>query len=208
LRTRHDQAMINGYVPVFQGDIMDVMEAVRRRRALRALETRPIEEDKVRKMVEAMRLAPSCNNNQPWRAVLCTGEALDRVKECLDKGNAWATRAPLIIVVSAKPSEDCRQNEGRDYYQFGCGLGVAQLILQATELGLIAHPISGFNPVRTRAALGIPADYVVIAYVVCGYPGDDESLLSDWQKERQRVRPERKPLGEAFYSSRWGEPLQ
>ena len=125
---------------------MDVTEAVHRRRALRALETRTIEEDKVRKMVEAMRLAPSCNNNQPWRVVLCTGEALDKVKECLDKGNVWATRAPLIIVVSAKPSEDCRQGEGRDYYKFSCGLGVAQMILQATELGLIAHPISGFNP--------------------------------------------------------------
>ncbi len=200
--------MINGYVSVFHGVIMNVTEAVHRRRALRALETRTIDEDKVRKMVEAMRLAPSCNNNQPWRVVLCTGEALDRVKECLDKGNAWATRAPLIIVVSAKPSEDCRQNEGRDYYKFGCGLGVAQMILQATELGLIAHPISGFNPVRTRAALCIPADYVVIAYVVCGYPGDDESLLSDWQKERQRARPERKPLGEAFYNNRWGEPFQ
>lgn len=187
---------------------MDVTEAVHRRRALRALETRTIEEDKVRKMVEAMRLAPSCNNNQPWRVVLCTGEALDKVKECLDKGNVWATRAPLIIVVSAKPSEDCRQGEGRDYYKFSCGLGVAQMILQATELGLIAHPISGFNPVKTRAALGIPADYVVITYVICGYPSDDESLLSDWQKERQRTRPERKPIGETFYSGRWGEPLQ
>ena len=129
------------------------------------------------------------------------------MKECLDKGNVWATRAPLIIVVVAKPSDDCRQNEGRDYYLFGCGLGVAQMILQATELGFIAHPISGFNPAKTRSALGIPADYVVITFVICGYPGNDETLLTEWQKERQRARPVRKPIGEVFYSNRWGTPL-
>jgi nitroreductase len=149
---------------------MDVHEAIQSRRAYRALDNRPIEEGKMRGMVEAMRLAPSCNNNQPWRVVMCTGEALSRVKECLNKDNVWATRAPLIVVVTAKPADDCRQNEGRDYYMFGCGLGVMAMILAATELGLIAHPISGFNVARTRQVLGIPVDYVVVTFVVCGYP--------------------------------------
>lgn len=186
---------------------MDVHEAVQRRRAFRALDTRPIEEDKIRMMVEAMRLAPSCNNNQPWRMVLCTGENLSQVKECLNKDNVWATRAPLIAVVAAKPSEDCRQNEGRDYYMFGCGLGVATMVLRATEMEFIAHPISGFNVAKTRRVLGIPADYVVVTYVICGYPSDDESLLTDWQKHDQRVRPPRKPIGDVFYWDAWGQAI-
>lgn len=186
---------------------MDVHEAVQRRRAFRALDTRPIEEDKIRMMVEAMRLAPSCNNNQPWRMVLCTGENLSQVKECLNKDNVWATRAPLIAVVAAKPSEDCRQNEGRDYYMFGCGLGVATMVLRATEMEFIAHPISGFNVAKTRRVLGIPADYVVVTYVICGYPSDDESLLTDWQKHDQRVRPPRKPIGDVFYRDAWGQAI-
>ena len=73
-----------------------------------------------------MRLAPSCNNNQPWRLVVCSGSVLSKVKECLNRGNVWATAAPLIMVLAAKPSDDCRLNEGRDYYLFGCGMPSAR----------------------------------------------------------------------------------
>jgi nitroreductase len=185
---------------------MDVAETVRRRRAYRVFDPRPIEEEKIRAMIEAMRLAPSCNNNQPWRVVICAGDSLSRVKECLNKGNVWANTAPLIMVVSGKPSDDYRANEGRDYYLFGCGMAVGEMLLQATELGIIAHPIAGFDPVKVRAALGIPIDLVVISLVVCGYPGTDESLLSDKQKVQQRERPERKSIGENFFQDVWGHP--
>ncbi|MDW5564142.1 MAG: nitroreductase family protein [Methanomassiliicoccus sp.] len=186
---------------------MEVREAVQRRRAVRVFDPRPVEEVKVRTMVEAMRLAPSCNNNQPWRLVVCSGEALPKIRGCLSRGNAWATGAPLILVLAAKPSEDCRMSEGRDYYQFGCGLGVGEMLLQATELGLIAHPIAGFDPVMARVVLGIPADYVVITFIICGYPGEDDHLLSDKQKAQQVVRPERRPIDYNFYRDGWGQPL-
>jgi glutaredoxin-dependent peroxiredoxin len=189
------------------GENMDVAEAVRRRRAYRVFDPRPIEEEKVQALVEAMRLAPSCINNQPWRVVRCSGESLLRVKECLNKGNVWATTAPLIMVVASKPSDDCRANEGRDYYLFGCGMAVGEMLLQATGLGLIAHPIAGYDPVKVRAVLDVPRDYVVVALIICGYPGTDESLLSDKQRAEQRERPERKPIGENFFRDGWGQPL-
>lgn len=187
---------------------MDVREAVQRRRAVRVFDPRPVEEESVHLLVDAMRLAPSCNNNQPWRLVVCSGDSLPRVKECLSRGNVWATAAPLIMVLAAKPSEDCRLNEGRDYYQFGCGMAVGEMLLQATELGLIAHPIAGFDPVMTRVVLGIPSDYVVITFIICGYPGDDDRLLSEKQKALQSVRPERRPLGHNFFRGAWGRPLE
>jgi len=187
---------------------MEVIDAIRRRRANRVFDSRPVEKEKMDALIEAMTLAPSCGNNQPWRALFCTGEALAKVKECLDKGNVWATTAPLIIVIAAKPSDDCRQNEGRDYYQFSTGLAVGEMLLRAIELGLTIHPIAGFNPVKAREALGIPKDYVVITFVMCGYLGTDESLLSDKQKLEQRQRPERKPTGENFFRDSWGQPYR
>jgi nitroreductase len=187
---------------------MDVREAVHRRRALRAFDPRPVEEDKIRSLVEAMSLAPSCNNNQPWRLIVCNGSSLHKVKECLSRGNAWATAAPLIMVLAAKPSEDCRLSEGRDYYQFSCGMAVGEMLLQATELGLIAHPIAGFDPVMARVVLEIPSDYVVITFIICGYPGEDESLLSDRQRAQQLARPERRPIGHNFFRDAWGKPLE
>lgn len=186
---------------------MDVIEAIRTRRARRALQTRPIEDEKVDALIEAARLAPSCNNNQPWRLVFVRGEeALAAVKAGMNKGNVWTTRSPLIIVVAAKDEDDCMLSDRRNYFLFGCGLAIGQLMLRATELGLIAHPIAGYDPVKVRAAVGIPEPYVIITTVICGYPGGDDSLLSDKQKEIEKTRPERKPVGENVFLDKWANP--
>ena len=68
---------------------MEVREAIQKRRAGRKFDTRPIEEDKIMLLIEAMRLAPSCNNNQPWRVVVAKDkESLEKIKVALTKGNA------------------------------------------------------------------------------------------------------------------------
>ena len=127
---------------------MDVIDAINKRRALRKFDTRPVETEKLASLVEAMRLAPSCNNSQPWRVVVCRDtDSLNKAKPALSKGNAYATKIPLIFVVSAKIDDDCHGlSDGRDYYLFSCGLAVGQMMLRATELGLIAHPIAGYDP--------------------------------------------------------------
>src|SRR4030042_250057 len=187
------------------GASMDVVDAIKIRRAKRAISDRPVEDEKIEALVEAARLSASCNNNQPWRIVIAKGpESLKMVKDGLSKGNVWATRAPVILVVLAKPSDDCQLSDKRDYYLFSTGLAIGQLELRATELGLIAHPIAGYDPLKAKATFGIPEDHVIITYVVVGYPGTDDSLLSDKQKETEKVRPERKPVGENFFLDRWG----
>jgi len=188
---------------------MDVAKAVAERRAKRAISDIPIESDKIEALIEAARLSASCFNNQPWRMTFCTSESsLADVKAALPKGNAWATRSPLIIAVASKAQDDCQLSEARDYYLFDCGLAVGQLELAATELGLIAHPIAGYDPVKVKRALGIPDEYIVITLVICGHPGDDESLLSDKQRESEKQRPARKPVVENFFRDRWGTPFQ
>lgn len=188
---------------------MEVGEAIRARRARRVIDPRPVEEDRLEALVEAVRLSASCFNNQPWRVVICKGpEALEQVRGTLSKGNSWATRAPVIMVVAARPPDDCQLSDRRDYFLFSTGLAIGQLELRATELGLIAHPIAGYNPQNAKGLLGIPEDFVVITYVVVGYPGTDDSLLSDKQREAEAVRPERKPVGENFFLDRWGSPFR
>ena len=129
------------------------------------------------------------------------------VKGAIAKGNVWATRAPVIMVVASKPDDDCKLNDRRDYYLFSTGLAIGQLELRATELGLIAHPIAGYDPLKTKELLGIPAEYVIITFVIIGYPSGDDSLLSDKQKESEPARPDRKPIGENFFLDKWGSPF-
>lgn len=188
---------------------MDVVQAIHKRRALRALQDRPIEDEKVEALIEAARLAPSCNNYQPWRLVFVRGqEALSAVKGAMNKGNVWTTRAPLIIVVASKEDDDCKLRDRRSYFLFGCGLAIGQLVLRATELGLVAHPIAGYDPAKVRAAVGVPEEYVIITTVICGYPGGDDSLLSEKQKELEKSRPERKPVGENIFLDKWASPYR
>jgi len=188
---------------------VEVVEAIRARRAKRAFQDKPVEDDKIDALVEAVRLSASCNNNQPWRIVICKGkEALAAAKDALPRGNAWATRAPVIMVVSAKPVDDCQLPDRRDYFLFSSGLAIGQLELRATELGLVAHPIAGYDPLKAKAVLGIPEEYVVITFVIVGYPGGDDSLLSDKQKANELTRPERKPIGENFFIDKWGAPYR
>lgn len=188
---------------------MEVHDAVLTRRARRVLDDKnPITDAEIDSFVEAMRLSASCFNNQPWRPIFVHGpEALAQVKTALSKGNEWATKATLIIVIAARPPDDCVIGD-RQYFLFDCGLSIGQLVLRATEMGLIAHPIAGFSPKKTRELLGIPDEYTVITFVICGRPGTDDSLLSPQQKETEKARPERKPVGEIFYKDKWGVALR
>ncbi|OPY31344.1 MAG: malonic semialdehyde reductase [Methanomassiliicoccales archaeon PtaU1.Bin124] len=187
---------------------MDVKDAIQTRRALRALDTRAIPNEVVTELVEAMRLSPSCNNYQPWRVVLVRNEPhLENLKAALNKGNVWAKKAPLIMAICGKPDDDCRLTDNRDYFLFGCGMSVGLLMLRATELGLIAHPIAGYDPLAVKKALNIPNEYVVITLVNCGYPGTDTSMLSEKQLAQQKERPARKPVGENFFEGVWGTPF-
>jgi len=188
---------------------MEVHDAVLTRRARRVIdEKNPVTEAEIDSLVEAMRLSASCFNNQPWRPIFVYGpEALPQVKAALSKGNEWASKATLIIVVASKPPDDCIIGD-RQYFLFDCGLAIGQLVLRATEMGLIAHPIAGFSPKKSRELLGIPEEYTVITFVICGHPGTDDSLLSDKQKEAEAARPERKAVGENFFKDKWGIPLR
>lgn len=177
------------------------------RRARRALADRPVPEGLLVGLVQAAHLAPSCFNNQPWRLVVATGEALEGLKEALAGGNYWAKRAPAMIAVASKPELDCRLSDGRDYFLLGCGMAVGFLMLQATQLGLIAHPIAGYDPVKAKAALGIPEDHVLITLVVVGWPGPGAGL-SEKHRALESSPRDRKPLSEVAFWGRYGQGIE
>ncbi len=190
---------------------MEILRELNERRAYRAISDAPLPEGAVERIVRAGTLAPSCYNNQPWRVVVSRGESLEALKASLAEGNAWASRAPAIIALAVRESDDCRQDEGRDYALFDAGLCAMAMMAQASAEGIVAHPIAGYNPKKAKAALGIPADYVLITLIVAALKGDpdstDGSLLKDWQIERDKGERQRKGLGETAFKERWGQSL-
>ena len=147
---------------------MQVKKAIETRRAYRSLDPAEIDEDLVRDLAESARLAPSCFNYQPWRFVFVyESEVLKELHTALSKNNKWAHDASMIIAVFSKPDLDCIVR-GKEYNLFDAGMASAFLILRATELGLVAHPIAGFRDERVKNVLGIPEEMQVITLILVG----------------------------------------
>lgn len=171
---------------------MDFKEVVKRRRAYRSLKTCEIDDDLIQELAECASLAPSCYNNQPWRFVFVhRKDVLERLFGALSRGNAWAKSASMIIAVTSKKDDDC-VTSGREYYLFDTGMATAFLILRATDLGLVAHPIAGYNEEKVKEVLEIPEDMTVITLVIVGKkPEVINPVLSDAQIKAEKERPER-----------------
>ena len=183
---------------------MDIIKAINERRAYRSLKPVKITEELIRDLTQCAGLAPSCFNNQPTRLVFVyEPEALKNLHAALSKGNEWAHSASMIVVVFSKREDDCIIKD-REYHQFDCGLAAAFLILRATELDLVAHPIAGFSPRKTKEILGIPDEYKVITLIMIGTHSEEiNPILSEKQVEWEKKRPERFPFEKISYLNRF-----
>lgn len=183
---------------------MDVKEAIEKRRAYRSLAPVEITDGLINELATSAQLAPSCFNNQPWRFVFVYDkDTLLKMRDALSRGNEWIHAASLIIAVFGKKEDDC-DIKGREYYLFDIGMASGFIQLRATELGLIAHPIAGFNEDKVKDILGIPEEMKVITLIIVGKKSDTISeVLSEKQVGWEKERPERKTLGEFVYRNRY-----
>ena len=186
---------------------MDVIEAINTRRAYRSLAPAPATEELVRDLACCAQLAPTCNNNQPARFVFVWDPAmLEKMKAVFNKGNVWCHADSMVVAVCAEKDADCLIYD-REYYLFDTGMQTAFLILRATELGLVAHPIAGYSPKAVRAVLGIPDSMQVITLVNVGRHADTISpVLSEKQIYDETHRPERLPLEQVAFFNHWPAP--
>lgn len=186
---------------------MDVKEAIEKRRAYRALGPVEVTDGTIEQLASAARLAASCFNNQPWRFVFTrSAGSLEKLHSCLSKNNEWVKNASVIIAAFAKKENDCVIKE-REYYLFDLGMAVSSILLRATELGLVAHPIAGFDNEKARLALGIPDGNLVHTLIVIGKKSEDLGALTPQQAGMEASRPPRLPLENIFSMDAYNEKL-
>jgi nitroreductase len=183
---------------------MDVKEAIMTRRAYRSFVPVAITGDLVEDLAGCAGLAPSCNNFQPWRFVFVYAPPeLQKLHEALSEGNRWAKDASLIIAAFARRQDDCTL-AGRDYFLLDVGMAVAFIILRATELGLVAHPIAGYDEKKAKQALGIPDDMLLITLINVGkHTTELKPYFSENQIKGEQGRPPRKTIGEYTFIDRY-----
>jgi len=141
---------------------MDVKQAIHTRRAYRSLESVEITERLVRELVESAQLAPSCFNNQPWRFVFVYDlDVLEKLHGAMSRGNQWVQAASMIIAVFSGKDLDCLIKG-----LFDTGMATAFIMLRATELGLVAHPIAGYREDAVKEILGVPEGMTLILSLI------------------------------------------
>jgi nitroreductase len=177
-------------------------DIIARRFSSRRFAPDTLSDDTIETLLEAARWAPSYGNRQPWRFVVAREPAvLGAVHEALTRGNVYAKVAPVIIALCGAP-EDGQIVDGKEYYLMDGGLALENLLLQAVELGLHAHPMGGFDENTVRAALSIPDHVRVLALTAIGYPGALEDL--DERTRERELRPRnRKEIDEVRAYDRW-----
>jgi len=173
----------------------------------RAFANRPVEPEKLLRLWEAARWSASCANQQPWYFLVATKEddaEYARLLSCLRENNQqWASSAPVLMVSVAKLSFDANGQPNR-YAFHDVGLAVANLIVQATALGLFVHQMAGFYPDKVRELYGVPDDFEPVAGIVLGYPGDS-GILSEELQQRELAPRVRKPLETFVFQGTWGQ---
>jgi len=186
---------------------MAMLEAIEKRKAYRALDTKPIAEEVLLRLAEAAHTAPSSMNNQPWRLVTVTDEnVLERLKETLAPGNYWANKAPALVAVVTNNSWGMTLGE-RNYAPFELGMAAMAYQLQAVQEGLYVHPIAGFNADLAKKVLGIADEDSIMVLMVIGYPGDS-SHLSKKHLESENGTRNRLPLEKVHAFNRFDKQLR
>ena len=187
---------------------MEFSRVIAARRSLRAFSDRPVEREKIERMIEAARWSPSCANRQPWRFVIAERDDPSRagLDEALDAGNAWARRAPVLIVAGARKA-DAAVVESREYFLLDTGLATMSLLYRGVDQGLLVHPMAGWKEKPLKAALSLPDDFLPAVVVAVGYAGKPEDLDEQARKKDEKPRV-RKETGEIAFSGRWGNPFR
>ena len=188
---------------------MNVKDAIEKRRAYRSLDPMEINDDLIKDLALVAQIAPSCNNYQPWRFIFINDKnQLKRLFTTLSPNNNWIENASMMIAVFSTPEYDCNIKE-RSYYLFDTGLAVAFMILRATELDLVAHPIAGFNEKKAKEILEIPEEMRLITFIIIGkHSNTINPVLSENMKLGEKQRPPRKDLTDIMYINKFGINLK
>jgi len=179
-------------------------DILNQRRATRSLAPVAITPQIITDLAESAQLMPSCFNKQPWRFVFVSAkDQLTNLHQSLNKGNEWAQKASLIVAVFTKKDLDCVV-KGREYFLFDTGMATAALILRATEMGLVAHPIAGYDEEKVREVLNIPDEFQVITLINIGKKSAEiDPILNDNQKAAEKERPARLAFRDFAYLSKF-----
>lgn len=150
-------------------------------------DSRPVSEAHIRACAEAMRLAPSACNSQPYEITVCQGELAAQVAKCTQGMgmNAFASKASCFFVVSEGDynvtARAGSKVKDQDYRSVDIGIAVAQMTLQAADLGLGTCILGWFDEKKLMRLLGLKGRVRIV--IALGHPAEGDPIRPKVRKD-------------------------
>ncbi|MBI5534051.1 MAG: nitroreductase family protein [Deltaproteobacteria bacterium] len=169
---------------------MEFSALIAARYSCRAYRQDPVEDAKLRHVLEAARLAPTACNRQPFQLIVIRtqGRAAELTRIY---AKDWFAQAPIVICACGIPRDTWVRRDGKNYSDVDVTIAMDHLILAATNVGLGTCWIAAFDVGAAREILGLPSWVEPVAFTPLGYAADT------------RVEMKRKPLSDLVRFERW-----
>lgn len=171
---------------------MDFLDLAKERYSCRYFDTeKQIEQEKINKILEAARVAPTGRNSQSQRILVLTDKReLEKLSGCTQYG--WG--APLVMIVCYDKNESWKRTcDGADGGIIDMSIITTHMMLEVTNLGLGSTWVGAFDPAKAKDIYNIPENYEVVALLPIGYPSKEA--------HPSRLHADRKTINEiAFYN--------
>ena len=175
---------------------MNFSEIAKTRQSCRGYDpNRPVEEEKLEAILEAVRLSPSACNGQPYHLTVCRGETAQAVAKAVQGMgmNKFASQAPILIVISEMPYVKSAalgaKVKGNDYRSIDIGIAAAYLTAEATAQGLGSCILGWLDDQKIREICGLA--HPVRLVITLGYASESEKLREKKRKPREQLVTER-----------------
>ena len=175
---------------------MEFSALISQRQSTRAYADRPVEPEKLEQLIEAVRLAPSASNSQPWKLLLVTEPTLkDQISQAtystLISFNKFVPQAPVLAVLVIELPKVITQIgatlKNRDFPLIDIGIAAAHFCLQATVLGLATCMLGWFDERRVQELLQIPQHKRIGLLISLGYAAPDETIRAKRRKSKEEM---------------------
>ena len=174
---------------------MEVFEAIQKRKSARAYEPTQVPSEKLSKILEAARLAPSAGNVQPWRFIIVLDPQKRRKIARGCRFGHFLAESPVVIVGCGDQMASPR------WHALDTCIAMENLVLAATGEGLGTCWIGAFNEKAVREMLKVPGHLKIVALLALGYPREKLDISA---KFAHLMRPKKK-LENIAYLEEYGE---
>ncbi len=152
---------------------MQLIDLIKKRYSVRSYQDKPVEPEKLEKVLEAARFAPTAKNLQPFRFIVIEND-IDKQHVMNAYPRKWASEVPIFIVVCVDHAQAWRRPDGKSYGDLDAAIAVDHMTLAAAELGLGTCWVGYFDAYMLSQALKLPEGIEPVVVLPIGYPKTEE----------------------------------